>query len=282
MIGHFGPFSFVDRITGLEPGKRAQGRYAVPSHLSRFSPCLAVEAGGQLAAWIAMADLDFRIRPVAGVASELRFGAEVRPGQTLDLRVEIDSCDEQAVNYSAWAYADGVEVMEIGYSIGPMLPMEEFDAPDAVRSRFELLCGGGAPAGTFGGVPEHDIEIMELTPGKSLRAMLRVPRDSLFFSDHFARRPVFPGTLLLDAQIQVSLATAEGSSHWPAGAGLRVTRAPDMKMRAFIPPGELVELGVDLSRPGEAGIMAARTSARVRGKQVAMGGLEIAARSREQ
>jgi 3-hydroxymyristoyl/3-hydroxydecanoyl-(acyl carrier protein) dehydratase len=282
MIGHFGAFSFVDRITGLEPGKRARGRYAVPSHLSRFSPCLALEAGGQLAAWIAMAGLDFRIRPVAGVASGLRFGAPVKPGQTLDLRVEIDSCDEQAVSYSAWAHADGVEVMAMEHSVGPMLPMEEFDAPDAVRNRFELLCAGGAPAGTFWGVPEHDIEITELAPGKSLRTMLRVPRGSLFFSDHFARRPVFPATLLLDAQIQVSLVAAAGSSHWPAGASLRATRAPDMKIRAFIPPGELVELTVDLSRLGEAGIMAARTSARVRGKQVAMGSLEIAAGSAEQ
>jgi len=52
---------------------------------------------------------------------------------------------------------------------------------------------------------------------------------------------------------------------------------PDMKLRAFITPGELVELSVDLSSPDEDNVMMVRTGARVNGKQVAMGRLEIAA-----
>ncbi len=64
-------------------------------------PCLAIEAAGQLAAWVTMAALDFRLRPVAGVAADLRFGAEVRPGAVLDLRAEIHKYDEEAVDFSA-------------------------------------------------------------------------------------------------------------------------------------------------------------------------------------
>ena len=93
MDGHFRAFSLVDRITQLQAGKRAEGKFSVPAHLSRFSSCLAAEAAGQLAAWIAMAQLDFELRPVAGVAADLHFGADVRPGQTLDLAIEIDICD---------------------------------------------------------------------------------------------------------------------------------------------------------------------------------------------
>ena len=118
-----------------------------------------------------------------------------------------------------------------------------------MRERFELLCGPGAPAGSFGGVPEHDIEIVDLVPGKSVRALLRVPTEAAFFSDHFPRRPVFPGTLLLDAQIQLSLQAAAGAAPWPAGAKLAATRVPDMKLRAFIAPGEMLELRSTCRRP---------------------------------
>jgi 3-hydroxyacyl-[acyl-carrier-protein] dehydratase len=277
MSGHFGAFSFVDRITQLEPGKRAAGRFGVPAHLFGFSPCLALEAAGQLAAWVAMADLDFQLRPVAGVAVDLRFGAQVRPGQTLDLAVDVDSCDEEAVTYSARVCADGLKVIELEHSLGPMLPMEGFDSPEAMRERFELLCGAGAPGGEFNGVPDHDIEIVQEVHGSSVRALLRVPRQAPFFSDHFPRRPVFPGTMLLDAHIRVSLAAAARSGYWSPGVRVAVARVPNMKLRAFICPGDTVELLADLSPPGEGNVMLVKTGARLDGKQVAMGRLEIAA-----
>ena len=281
-MGHFRAFSFVDRITQLEVGERATGRYLVPAHLSRFSSCFAAEAAGQLAAWAAMAALDFELRPVAGVAADLRFGTDVRPGQALDLAVNIESCDRQAVTYSARAYAEGAMVVELEHSTGPMLPMEIFDAPDAMRKRFDLLCSHGAPAGQFAGVPEHDIEIIEEVQGKSLRALLRVPHEAVFFSDHFARRPVFPGTMLLDAHIQVALVAAAHSGYWSPGAQVRVTGVPDMKLRAFISPGDLVELRVDFSPPGERDTVLAKTGARVNGKRVGLGSVELAARGGSQ
>lgn len=277
--GHFRAYSFVDRITGLEAGKRGQARYLVPPDVPRFSSCLGVEAAGQLAAWVTMAALDFRGRPVAGVAADLKFGPEIRPGQTLDLSAEIHTHDEEAVDFSAWAHVDGVAVVEIGHSVGPMLPTEDFDSLDAIRERFDLLCGPGAPGAQYKGVPEHDIEIIELVPGKSVRALLRVPSKAEFFSDHFPRRPVFPGTLLLDAQIQVSVQAAAGAPHWPAGAKLAATFVPEMKLRAFIAPGDVIELRSDLSQPESGGIMSARTSVYSSGKRIAMGGLHVGARS---
>ena len=279
MSGHFSAFSFVDRITELEGGKRVKGFYLVPSHLSRFPCPLSAEAVGQLAAWNAMAHLGFRVRPVAGLAAEVRFGPKVRPGQRLDLEVAIESCEPDAVSYSGWADADGVRVVELDHSVGPMLPMEQFDSPEAVRERFELLCGAGAPSGRFAGVPEHDIEIVAQVPEERVRAILRVPKQAEFFSDHFARRPVFPGTLLLDAQIGLALEFAAGWRRWPSGAALAVTRVPDMKMRSFISPGEVMELRIDFAPPGEPDKATATTGVRVNGRAIASGKLEIAARS---
>lgn len=277
MAGRFNAFSFVDRITELESGKHAKGRFLVPAHLARFPASLVAEAAGQLAAWNAMAHLGFRLRPVAGLCAEIRFGEEPRPGQTLDIEIVIDTCEPDAVNYSGWADADGVRVMELDHSVGPMLPMEEFDSPEAVRERFELLCGAGAPSGRFKSVPEPNLEIVEQVPEERVRATLRLPKEAEFFSDHFPRRPVLPATLLLDAQITLALKLLAGSKRWPPGARLAASRVPDMKMRSFIPPGDVVELGVDLAPPTEEAIALATTRARVNGKTVGTGRLEIVA-----
>jgi 3-hydroxyacyl-[acyl-carrier-protein] dehydratase len=276
MSGHFSAFSFVDRITQLDPGKRAAGIFRVPAHLSDFSSCLATEAAGQLAAWVAMAELDFELRPVAGVAADLHFGAEPRPGQTLDLTVDIDGCDKEVVTYSASAYADGVKVIELEHSTGPMLPMDTFDAPEAVRARFEVLCADGAPGGVFGGVPPHKMQMIDEVPGERARVQLQVPREAAFFSDHFPRRPVFPGTMLLDAHIQMSLDAAARSGYFAPGVKLAAVRVPNLKLRTFIAPGDVVELRVEFAPPGDAGVLSMKTSAYMNGKQIALGGLDIA------
>jgi 3-hydroxymyristoyl/3-hydroxydecanoyl-(acyl carrier protein) dehydratase len=90
MSGHFSAFSLVDRITDLESGKRTRGRFQVPANIARFPSTLAAEAVGQLAAWNAIAHLGFQVRPVAGLAAELRFGPLVHPGQSLDLETIIE------------------------------------------------------------------------------------------------------------------------------------------------------------------------------------------------
>jgi len=278
--GHFAAFSFVDRITELVPGKHAKGRFVVPAHVERFPGVFAVEAAGQLAAWVAMSELDFRMRPVAGIAADIRFGPPIRPGQALDLTVDIEGCDEEAVRYTACVHVAGVEVARLGHTLGPMLPMAEFDDPQAVRSRFELLCGAGAATGRYHGVPDHEAEIVELVPGERVRATLRVPpRDTLFFSDHFPHKPVFPGTMLLDAHIQVSLQAAAASTHWAPNGEIVAVGIPETKIRSFISPGDVLELRADFMGPGGDGTMRAKTSTRLNGKQIGLGALEVAQRS---
>src|SRR4029453_10567411 len=100
MGDHFAAFSFVDRIIEYEPGRCARGRYFVPAHIASFPSCLVAESVGQLAAWVAMAHIGFRGRPVAALANETRFRSGVRPGSTLDLAVEIESCAEHPVPYA--------------------------------------------------------------------------------------------------------------------------------------------------------------------------------------
>ena len=145
-----------------------------------------------------MSQLDFRFRPVAGLAGETLFARDVAPGQMLDLEVGIESCDEEAIAYGGTASVDGWQVLELNHCVGPMLPMEEFDAPRGGARGFRGARGPGAPAGRFQGVPPQAVTVIDRVPGERLRAELRVPATAPFFGDHFPRRPVFPGTLLLD------------------------------------------------------------------------------------
>jgi 3-hydroxymyristoyl/3-hydroxydecanoyl-(acyl carrier protein) dehydratase len=156
-----------------------------------------------------------------------------------------------------------------------MLPLEDFDAPEAVRGDFETLCGPGARPGRFPGVTAPDLSLIDRTPGGGLRAAMHVPVSAPFFGDHFPRRPVFPATLLLDAQIRLAVRLA--GETLPPGHQLRPARVVDLKMRSFILPGHAVEIETGL-RSATDGAAELTLAAMVEGKRVATGRLEIVSR----
>lgn len=275
MPDRFSAFSFVDRITSLEAGIRARARFAIPATLPAFPPCLVVEAVGQLACWVAMADAGFQRRPVAALSRETRILAEAAPGAVLELGVEIERCDPDAVAYGGWARVADTHILELGRCVGPMLPLEDFDAPEAVRGDFETLCGPGARPGRFPGITAPDLSLLDHVPGRHLRAALRVPEAAPFFGDHFPRRPVFPASLLLDAQIRLALRLA--AEALPPGRRLRPARVADVKMRSFILPGHAVEIEVGLRSATNAAAELTLTAI-VEGQRVATGRIEIVAR----
>ena len=275
MATRFSAFSFVDRITALEAGQRAKGQFTVPAGLASFPACLVAEAVGQLAAWVAMAHAGFRRRPVAGLAGETRFVGEVAPGQRLDLEVELESCDDEAVAYGGCARVAGAKVLELSHCVGPMLPLEDFDAPEAVHRQFQVLCDAGAPGGGFRGVAPPELRVIDRRPGERVRAALQVPEAAPFFADHFPRRAVFPGTLLLDSQIRLARGLADERPRRGASP-LVPTRVTDVKIRSFILPGQAVELESQLSQVGD--VVEATLTARSNGKQIATGRLQLAPR----
>jgi 3-hydroxymyristoyl/3-hydroxydecanoyl-(acyl carrier protein) dehydratase len=279
MSERFSAFSFVDRITSFEPGVRATGRYTIPPGVDEFPPALVAEAVGQLAAWAAMSRLDFAFRPVAGLAGELAFLRDAAPGQTLDLTVAIEHCDEEAIAYDGTASVDGVRVLTLEHSVGPMLPMDEFDAPGALRADLAVLRGPGAPGGRFRGVPARAVTVIERAPGERWRAELQVPAAAPFFGDHFPRRPVFPGTLLLDTHLALAAQLAAETAPLRDAGALRPARAIDMKMRAFIPPGQVLELRFEVRAATPAGATIG-IATRANGKSVSTGRAEIAPRAR--
>lgn len=244
---HFRAYTFVDRIAAVQPGVNVRGSYAIPTALEEFSLSLVAEATGQLAAWSALAAVDFKSRPVAGIARLVEMLAPVRPGDTLELAAEIESVDVDAIAYGGTASVNGSPVLRLHHCVGPMLPVEDFDDPRALRDHYALLCGAGVTPGGFGGVRELNCEQLGGEPGKFVRANLQVPTEAPFFGDHFPRKPVFPGTLLMRSKLQLVAALAAGIPLPERAREWKLKSVSNMKLRAFIEPGELLELEAKLT-----------------------------------
>ncbi|MFO1488572.1 MAG: hypothetical protein U1F65_08840 [Verrucomicrobiota bacterium] len=248
-----------------QPGVKVRGTYQVPAGIDGFPRPLIAEAVGQLAAWSAMAAMEFRVRPVAGIAASVELLGEVRPGQTLELAADLETVDMEAVSYCGEAFVDGVKVIKLNHCVGPMLPQEDFDDTTAVKARYAQLGNGGVASGAYGGVPNVEFVSVTHEPGQWVRATLPIPGSALFFDDHFARRPVFPGTLFMNKALELSSRLA---ADLPAGNGSRwVARTiADGKLRAFIPPGDQLDYEVKVAAQ-EAGSLTIAVEAR-RAKRV--------------
>jgi 3-hydroxymyristoyl/3-hydroxydecanoyl-(acyl carrier protein) dehydratase len=241
MDSHFRAFSFVDRITSVEEGRHIRGRYAIPAAVEDFPLSLAGEAVGQLAAWAAMAAVQFEHRPVAGLAGSVELFGTPQPGQILELAADLEYVDAESVQYSGTAHHDGNLMIRLQDCVGPMVLQTDFDDPSALRTRFEELCRNGAHPGAFRGLPRLALERTASEPGQRVSGTFQVPSAAPLFADHFPRRPVFPGSLLMHLNLQLGAALASELTSPPRGRWTPGTIL-DMKLRSFIPPGATLHL----------------------------------------
>lgn len=243
----------MDRITSVHVGRRILGHYAIPSRLHDFPLALVGEAVGQLAAWAAMAAVEFGQRPVAGLAGVIHLIRQPQPGQVLDLAADLESVDADSVQYSGTAHVDGTPVICLKDCVGPMVPLADFDDPHALRARFEELCGGGAESGGFPGLPQLPFERTAGSAGQWVSASFQVPAEAPLFADHFPRRPVFPGSLLMHLSLQLATVLANEMPPPPRGRWMPAT-IQDMKLRSFVPPGATLQLEARLKQRAQESV----------------------------
>jgi 3-hydroxymyristoyl/3-hydroxydecanoyl-(acyl carrier protein) dehydratase len=269
---HFRAFSFVDRITSLDDKVRIRGRYTIPAEVSAFPASLAAEAVGQMAAWAAMAAVDFRRRPVAGIGGTVEYLSSPRTGQVLELSADLESLDDEAIAYDGVASVNGFPIVQLKHCVGPMIPVEEFDDPQQLRDRFALLRGPGVAAGGFRGLPEIHVVRGKNSSLETRSATLQVPIAADFFADHFPRRPVFPGSLLMHVNLELAAEMATELPLPAAGGRWRLRAVHDLKLRAFVPPGELLETELRLAEQSNKG---ATISVETRNAKRLVGGARV-------
>lgn len=257
-------FLFVDSIEALDE-RAARGRLQLWAGPSGPPSWLIIEAIGQLAAWIAMVRTEFVSRPVAALAGEVMLDPTPRIDATpVELEAHIERFDGRAILYRGSATIHGHTVGRVARCVGPLLPMELFDDPEAVRRRLAALRDGVAPtrAEPPGPPPLEALTI----DGTRRAARLHVPADAPYFADHFPRRPVFPATLLAAALDTLAAPTARAALGGDTAVQLGVVH--DLKVRAFSEPGQELMLGAESEAPAD-GVVTVRVHAASGGKRSA-------------
>jgi 3-hydroxymyristoyl/3-hydroxydecanoyl-(acyl carrier protein) dehydratase len=266
-------FHFVDEILECEPGRRALGiKHVTPwDSFVRITsaggrellPCIVGEALGQLGAWCAMAANGFTLRPVAGVVGEVGIFGPAGPGDSILLSTTIDSLTDEAVYYHASASVDGEEILTLGNTLGPLLPLEDFDDPDQLRARFDAISRTGSrPEPPPALEPATPVELgfdelLSCEPGRELRAVKTISADEPYFGDHFPRKPVLPLSLLLESLLQLGQRLLSDEGAELEQCRFAPKRLRKVKMRRFVEAGQMLEA---TARVEESDTRAARLS----------------------
>jgi len=242
-------FHFVDQILEFDPGRHALGVKhvapdetfvrVIPGGVPVLLPCIIGEALGQLGAWSLMAANDFALRPVAGVVGEVAITGEAVAGDTVLLDTTIDSVTEDAVVYHAAASVDGETVLRLENALGPLLPIEEFNDPEELRTHLARIRRPRDPAETppagVGAAEPFDVsfdETLSFEPGKQATAVRTLSGSEPYLADHFPRKPVLPLSLLLESLLQLGQELLQGGDTLYIPTGVR-----KIKMKRFVEPG---------------------------------------------
>jgi len=172
------------------------------------------------------------------------------PGRRIDLEVAIRSCKQVAVSYEGVARLGGEILVELVDAAGAMVPMDDFEAPEEARARFERLLADGLPPRRFPDQARFAARVLsrQLDPGRRLTAELEVAPGGDLYRDHFPRRAVYPATLLLDAQLRLALELVGNVDRTaaPRGDDLVGAHVRNVKVRRFIPPGSRVAIAAEV------------------------------------
>ena len=244
-------FQLVDRITSFRPGAGAIGQFEPPPMEGALPLGLLVEAIGQLAGWVAMQKSSFALRPVAAAAGLVTVHALSEAGGPVDLEVETTGFRHGAVSYQGLATVGGEPVLNLERAVGPLLPMEEFDDAARMQELFRQVRGDGLPARPLVSPDDYrpTIALSEHLDDR-IRASLHLPEASAIYADHFPRRPLYPATLMLGAQIDETVARFTRDDGTPR----QVREVRGVKVRAFSGPGEKLRLEVDRESEKDDGL----------------------------
>lgn len=232
-------FSFIERIVSIDNADSLEGYFTIPLGLGLFPQCLVAEAIGQLASWYAMKNNAFAYRPVAALVGATLFHSEAKPGEKIDIYVNVYNCDADRVCYSGQARCGGRLVVELRDCTGMMLPQTHFADAAAVEYQYKRLATVGARRNRLDVAADLAPTGIYVDNLNRIRGQLRIPFHADFFSDHFPRKPVFPATLLIQALYRMVIKYVSSVF---IEYDARIIGIDEIKVRAWVYPGDELEL----------------------------------------
>jgi 3-hydroxyacyl-[acyl-carrier-protein] dehydratase len=108
--------------------------------------------------------------------------------------------------------------------------------------------------------------VLEVDPGKSIKALKNVTINEPFFMGHFPHRPVMPGVMMLEAMAQTAalLAFANAGAAPDSNSVIYFAGIDGARFKRPVEPGDQLVMEVTLER-ARAGIYKFKSIARVDG-----------------
>lgn len=270
-------FLFVDQLLKFELGigavgikhVTAQDAYliATPSGKPALRSCIVGEALGQLCSWYIIKATDAKLRSVAGIVSKVVMTGQAYLGDTIELNIGVDRLDDEAVIWHGEAKVAGQTIVVVESSVGPCLPMADFNDPEEVRIQLKMIDRPGTvPAAQEAQtLLNNEIKyypelvsfdtILAWESGKQIIAQKKISVIAPFFTDHFPRKPVLPLTILLEAKLNLAqkfiadmLGEIESAKFYPSSVR-------NIKMKDFVQPGSVLTSKIFLKEQNDSQII---------------------------
>lgn len=268
-------FLFVDRILEIEKGKFAKGIKNVSysdEYLVNIVPnfplmprSLSVEAIAQLISWLVIYTKDFSAKPIAVMIDKTKFHDVIRPGDQLFIRAEINSMHKDEALCSGTAEVNGKIVTELHNGICAFIPIEELEDTLTVKRKFLSLFGR---KNLHEFLKDADLKsrdnsylnsdnnfnlnlmdkVVEIEIGKRVRGIKNITMTEDFIVDHFPKKHVMPGTMIVESFIQLSEKLLSDTIKAQRGSTVKILfdESRKLKFRQYVKPGDKMVVDINL------------------------------------
>lgn len=269
-------FLFVDRILEIEKGKSAKGiknvsfsdEYLVnivPNYPVMPRP-LTIEAIAQLISWLVIWSKDFTVKPVAVMTECTKFYDNIRPGDQMVIRASIKSMHDEDALCEGSVEVDGKIVTELINGVCGFVPLDDLEDIRTVKSRaFSLF--GRRTLDEFINSPEFKAQregcidndrnfnlnvvdkVIELKPGEFISGVKSLTMTESFVTDHFPKKHVMPGTMIIEIISQLSERLLEKTLGGESGTKIKllIIKSDKVKFRKYVVPGDQMFFNVTLT-----------------------------------